>query len=65
MASREPEAVVLTPLPAGESHVGSVLAAIVREAVRAELRRCGLRPPCPDGVSHRWDAEADAWVPTT
>jgi hypothetical protein len=36
----------------------------IGQVVRAELRRCGLRPPTPPepGV-WRWDAGRDEWVP--
>jgi hypothetical protein len=35
----------------------------VRGLLRAELRRCGLRPPTPPGPGvWRWCAERDEWV---
>lgn len=39
-----------------------VLERLIREVVREELRRVGLRPPMPSAYGvWRWDAEADAW----
>lgn len=36
---------------------------VLTRIVRAELRRCGLRPPAPAGPGvWEWDAAADAWV---
>lgn len=72
MASREPKEVrhlvggtfLLPPVcvervePQGER-----LEAMLTRIVRAELRRCGIRPAAPTGPgAWRWDAEADAWV---
>ena len=35
----------------------------IRTLIRAELRRCGLRPPAPPGpVAWRWDADRDEWL---
>ena len=43
----------------------------IQRVVRAELRRCGLKPPRPaaemiDGRlrTWTWDDDADAWVPS-
>ena len=34
----------------------------IGQVVRAELRACGIRPPAPPGLAHRWDTERDQWV---
>ena len=35
---------------------------MLRQVIREELRRVGLRPPMPsDYGTFRWNAEADAW----
>lgn len=72
MASREPEALPLArgrvvnaePLWHDGSAADAATCEDVRRIVREELRKCGLRPPCPEGLAHRWDAESDSWVPT-
>lgn len=49
MGSREPEGPALEPM--------------IRQVVREELRRCGLRPAMPGVGVWRWSVEADAWEP--
>ena len=35
----------------------------IRGLIRAELRRCELRPPAPSGPgAWRWDPERDEWI---
>ena len=35
----------------------------IRGLIRADLRRCELRPPAPSGPgSWRWDPERDEWI---
>jgi hypothetical protein len=37
--------------------------AAIRTLIRAELRRCELRPPTPPAPGvWRWDAERDEWT---
>lgn len=38
----------------------------IRDVIRDELRRCGIRPPLPsDFGAYRWDAETDTWRPSS
>ena len=52
-----------TPSAATEPMSAETLGAI-RGLIRAELRRCGLRPPSPSGLgTWRWSDAEDAWIP--
>jgi hypothetical protein len=46
-----------------DAALAALIEPLVRQAVRAELRACGIRPPAPAGPgAWSWDAAADAWV---
>ena len=45
------------------AELAEALEPAIRRLIRAELRRCGLRPPSPPGCGvWTWSAEADAWI---